>query len=115
MGRTSLLGILLFFIIHILKPTQATDTQQWINEEITSQIVTVFAKSECPYSAKAKSVFQEMIDNGDLSAEDYHAIDIDTLSNIDPDMDDIQDVLKDMTGERSVSNGCLTLRVLTVC
>lgn len=69
-----------------------------IADKIKSKKVMVIAKSTCPYSIKAKKVFENYINSDKLRKEDYGVWDIDFERN----MDAIQEELGKMTGAKSV-------------
>ncbi|XP_065333470.1 glutaredoxin-2, mitochondrial-like isoform X2 [Cloeon dipterum] len=62
-----------------------------VREMIAKDDVVIFSKSYCPYCDMAKKVFDNMVVR-------YTVIELDKRS----DGDQYQDVLKEMTGERSV-------------
>jgi glutaredoxin len=64
----------------------------WVNEEISSNLVVIFSKTYCPYCSKAKNAFQ---------AAGLHKYTVYELDKRD-DGDTILDVLRDMTGARTV-------------
>ncbi|KAK0175338.1 hypothetical protein PV327_009093 [Microctonus hyperodae] len=68
--------------------TALTDT---VNQMISSESVVIFSKTYCPYCKMAKEVFDKM-------QKKYKAIELDERD----DGDNIQDILGEMTGARSV-------------
>lgn len=66
-------------------------TKDEINATISSNDVVMYSKTYCPYCKMAKSA----LDSLDIK---YELIEIENLS----DMDQTQDILKEMTGARSV-------------
>jgi glutaredoxin 3 len=69
-----------------------------VDTKIAGKKVMVFSKSYCPYCTKAKQVFKKHLGK-DLSEEDYEVMEIEN----NPNCDAIQNYLKKLTGERSVS------------
>jgi len=69
-------------------------TKADIEAKINSKKVVGYSKSYCPFCKKALAVFKKM----NLPAEDFEWIEIES----DPEMDKIQDILKGITGARSV-------------
>jgi len=63
-----------------------------VSKLISENLVMVFSKSWCSYSAKAKRVL------GQYQLIGYHVLEIDQRN----DQDEIQDVLASLTGGRSV-------------
>lgn len=68
------------------------EIKSWINEEISSNRVVIFSKTYCPYCRKAKDAFQA------AGLEKYTLYELDERE----DGDAILDVLRDMTGARTV-------------
>jgi glutaredoxin 3 len=64
---------------------------QFVNEVIKKSPVTMIAKSFCPYCQKAKA----LLTNAKI---EFYAVDIENR----PDMEQIQDYLKELTGARTV-------------
>merc|ERR1712150_465346 len=67
-----------------------TEAREWIKAKLDENKVVVFSKSYCPFCHKAKKALEGMWD--------YLWIEIENM----PNMDAVQDVLKEMTGARSV-------------
>merc|ERR1712212_1161443 len=67
-----------------------TEAREWIKAKLDENKVVVFSKSSCPFCHKAKKALEGMWD--------YLWIEIENM----PNMDAVQDVLKEMTGARSV-------------
>jgi glutaredoxin 3 len=85
-----------------IKPStqvELAEAQNVIETKINSKKVMVFSKSFCPFCKKAKQVFMEYVNNGDLSEDDYEVMEIQGRE----DLNAIQNQLKIMTGARSVS------------
>ena len=68
------------------------EIKTWINQEISSNLVVVFSKTYCPYCRKAKNAFQA------AGLDKYTVHELDKRN----DGEIIQDVLKDITGARTV-------------
>ena len=64
----------------------------FVDEKIASDKVVVFSKSYCPFCTKAKTALNS-------TGVKYTLLEIEDL----PDMDDIQDYLRSLSGIRSVS------------
>jgi glutaredoxin 3 len=72
-----------------------SDVKKMIEGKIAGKKVMVFSKKYCPYCAKAKKVLAEY----NLSPEDYEVLEIEN----DPNCNQIQRILGQMTGGSSVS------------
>ncbi len=68
------------------------ETKNWINQEISSNLVVIFSKTYCPYCRKAKTALQA------AGLDKYTVHELDERQ----DGDNILDVLRDMTGARTV-------------
>ncbi|UKJ87816.1 putative glutaredoxin [Theileria orientalis] len=66
--------------------------REWVTELIKKHKVVVFSKSYCPYCTRAKMALNT------LNLNDVHVEELDSH----PQMDQVQDYLKELTGERSV-------------
>ena len=66
--------------------------KNWIDQEISSNLVVIFSKTYCPYCHRAKSAFQA------VGLDKYTVHELDKRD----DGDIILDVLKNMTGARTV-------------
>ena len=66
-------------------------TAQMVKDLISSDMVVIFSKTYCPYCKVAKEVFDKI-------DKKYTAIELDTRS----DGEDIQDILSEITGARTV-------------
>lgn len=69
------------------------DAKKFIDDTISKDKVVIFSKSYCPFCVKAKKIFDDMNCK-------YLAIEIEDRS----DCSTLQDVLLEMTGERTVSH-----------
>lgn len=69
----------------------STQTAQMVKDLIKSDVVVIFSKSYCPYCKLAKDVFEKIDKN-------YTAIELDKRD----DANDIQEVLEEITGARTV-------------
>ncbi|XP_070495098.1 uncharacterized protein [Chironomus tepperi] len=65
--------------------------QQFVKDSISKKRVVIFSKSYCPYCVMAKEQFKKI-------NFDFLAVEIEDR----PDCQEIQDVLNEMTGARSV-------------
>nr|AXY94704.1 glutaredoxin-C4-like protein [Habrobracon hebetor] len=65
--------------------------KDWVTETINSNTVVIFSKTYCPYCKMAKEAFEKL-------KQPFEAIE---LENRD-DGDEIQDILGELTGARSV-------------
>lgn len=70
-----------------------------VDQKIASKKVIMYSKSYCPFCTKAKKAFQDLLNDGTLSKNDYEVVEIEN----DPNCDAIQDYMKTKTGGRSVS------------
>ena len=68
--------------------------KEWVEAQIKSNKVVVFSKTYCPYCKMAKESLSQ------AGLKDYLIIELDTRD----DGDEIQDILKGITGARSVSS-----------
>ncbi|XP_043279115.1 glutaredoxin-C4-like isoform X2 [Venturia canescens] len=66
-------------------------TREMVQQMVDADMVVIFSKSYCPYCKLAKEVFQKM-------KRQFTAIELDQRD----DGDEIQSVLGEMTGERTV-------------
>ncbi|XP_072748193.1 uncharacterized protein [Anoplolepis gracilipes] len=66
-------------------------TRDFVNELITKDSVVIFSKTYCPYCKMAKQVFESL-------KKPYTVIELDNRE----DAQDIQDVLGEITGARTV-------------
>ncbi|CAH0393855.1 unnamed protein product [Bemisia tabaci] len=64
---------------------------KFVKEQIPKEKVVIFSKSYCPYCKMAKEVFDKL-------SQKYYALELDQRE----DGEEIQDVLKEITGARSV-------------
>jgi glutaredoxin 3 len=71
--------------------TMAATPKEFIENEISSNKITVFSKSYCPYCTSTKQLFDSL-------NVDYNVIELDQRD----DGSDIQATLLDMTGQRTV-------------
>ena len=65
---------------------------EWVKREIASDCVVIFSKTTCPYCRMAKNVFKNI-------GKEVKVIELNKRS----DGSQIQDILSDMTGARTVS------------
>ncbi|XP_018332324.1 glutaredoxin-C3 [Agrilus planipennis] len=72
-------------------PTMPSTKATEIKSLIQSNNVVIFSKTYCPYCKMAKEVFDKI-------AENYTAVELDQR----PDGDEIQDILLELTGARTV-------------
>jgi len=77
---------------HPSPPRASMSAAELVRKLIAENVVMVFSKSWCPYCAKAKRIL------GAYSLKGYKVLELDQGQ----DEDGIQDVLKEMTGARSV-------------
>merc|ERR1712168_1115041 len=77
-------------IKRLITEMSKSEAKAWIEAKIAEKKVVVFTKSYCPFCHKAKKALEGLCD--------YLWIEIEDL----PNMDAIQDALKEMTGARSV-------------
>merc|ERR1712168_1022041 len=77
-------------IKRLITEMSKSEAKAWIEAKIAEKKVVVFSKSYCPFCHKAKNALEGLCD--------YLWIEIEDL----PNMDAIQDALKEMTGARSV-------------
>lgn len=69
-----------------------------IEMKIAGKKVMIFSKTHCGFCRMAKNVMKKYLGNV-LAEDDYEVMEIDD----DPECGKIQDILKSMTGARSVS------------
>ncbi|GJQ80968.1 hypothetical protein Trydic_g4785 [Trypoxylus dichotomus] len=69
----------------------STQTVQMVKDLIKSDVVVIFSKTYCPYCKLAKDVFEKINTT-------YTAIELDNRD----DANDIQEVLEEITGARTV-------------
>ncbi|OAF70108.1 CHK2 checkpoint protein [Intoshia linei] len=95
---TLLLILCIIYIRHLqIKYLKERFTYKF-SEIINEAKVVVISKSYCLYSQKAKNAFEKLIHEGILDEQDYKVHDIE----YDPHMNEIQNILKDLTGSRTV-------------
>ncbi|KAK7499731.1 hypothetical protein BaRGS_00009072 [Batillaria attramentaria] len=75
-----------------------SNVKSLVENKIAGKKVMVFSKTYCPFCTKAKKVFKDLIERGQLSTEDYEVMEIEN----DPRCEEIQSYLQTKTGARSV-------------
>ena len=70
----------------------SSEKANWVKQEIASDCVVIFSKTTCPYCRKAKNVFKDI-------GQEAKVIELNKRN----DGGQIQDILSDMTGARTVS------------
>ena len=70
----------------------SSEKAEWVKREIASGYVVIFSKTTCPYCRMAKNVFKDI-------GQEVKVIELNKRN----DGGQIQDILSDMTGARTVS------------